>query len=101
VLSNFLSDTISIYRPTVTYNSIGEIQKSLVLLFENVVCSFQQKTGSNSIIENVNGIRKNIRIYLNIISITENDIIRYNGKDYTIIAIANMYDNHLQVDCEI
>ena len=93
-----MTESVSIIRPTITYNSIGEKITTPVIHIVSLPCSFQIRTGDKSILSNVEGVRQNIRMYCNIANINENDIVKKNDIDYEIILINKLSDNHMQID---
>jgi len=96
----FLDETINITRLTKAYNSIGEMTENYVSHLTNIKCSFQNRSGDTNIINTVDMIRSNLRVYTNVIDITENDRIVKGSITYKIIAIGNKRNNHLEIDIE-
>lgn len=98
--SKFFSDTIIVYRSTSTRGAGGEIIKTWSSYID-VVGSFQNASGIQSLINNQNAFRKTKNFYCNIVDILDTDRIVYGSKTYEITNVSNVTDHHMEIQMAI
>ncbi len=99
--SRYLTETITVFRSTSSTRGVGGQIIKTWSSYIDVMGSFQNASGIESIINNQNAFRKTKKFYCNIVDILDTDQIVYDGKYYQINNVSNIWDHHLEIDMQI
>jgi hypothetical protein len=92
--------TVDIYRASIT-NTYGEVIQTWSTQVSGWVCTKQQRTGAETIDNNVKGYRTVWMYYGDIQDITNKDILIHSGTTYRILNVYKPRNHHLQVETDL
>lgn len=99
MIDNFFDTYGDIEVASIETDEFGEEIRTWVLS-TTIFGRKQNRSGTKSIINNIEKIRSNDRFYCNVCDITENDRLLIDGDYYNILNVNNLRGKHLQIDIE-